>query len=250
MILVAGGDSFVFGTELKDQQKYQHSLTTYPALLAKDAGMDYSCAAWPGNANNAISRMTMRECQRLRIANKNQPIMIMITWTFLHRFEFRFNYDTNQMISPWHSINSWSMDKVNEPNLIDFSKAFYKHVGDNTYYQLYNSLKEILFMQNYLRQSKIPFMFTTADLAIFESPIYYQVKDVFLSDLYDQIEWAHWFSFPPAEETFNTQSPRGFYQWAVENKYTIGDTHPLEPAHVDAYILMKGKFNELAKKYF
>ena len=58
-----------------------------------------------------------------------------------------------------------------------------------------------------------------------------------------------WFLFPEATEPYNTQSPRGFYQWAVENKYECGKSkHPLEKAHQDAAKLMKDKFNELVKK--
>ena len=53
----------------------------------------------------------------------------------------------------------------------------------------------------------------------------------------------------PASEAWLTTSPRGFYQWAVENKYDIGPMqHPLEQAHRDAAILMQEKFNELVIK--
>jgi hypothetical protein len=56
--------------------------------------------------------------------------------------------------------------------------------------------------------------------------------------------------FPPATEEWNTMSPRGFYQWAVENKYTVGpDNHPLEQAHQDAAQLIKDKFDEVVKKH-
>jgi hypothetical protein len=46
------------------------------------------------------------------------------------------------------------------------------------------------------------------------------------------------------------EQPRGFYQWALEHKYELApkDKHPLECAHYDAALLMKGKFNELVKK--
>jgi hypothetical protein len=64
-----------------------------------------------------------------------------------------------------------------------------------------------------------------------------------------KIHWDNWFLFPPATESWNTNEPRGFYQWAVENKYQCGiDRHPLEAAHRDAAALMKDKFNELVKK--
>ena len=42
---------------------------------------------------------------------------------------------------------------------------------------------------------------------------------------------------------------KGFYQWAVDNKYPIGDTHPLEDAHRDAALLMKDKFYEMVTKH-
>ena len=57
--------------------------------------------------------------------------------------------------------------------------------------------------------------------------------------------------FPAGQGSDQTEAPRGFYQWAVENKYNIGpDGHPLEQAHHDAEILIKEKFNELVKKHY
>jgi hypothetical protein len=55
--------------------------------------------------------------------------------------------------------------------------------------------------------------------------------------------------FPSGKGPDQTESPRGFYQWAVENKYDCGkENHPLEQAHQDAANLMKEQFNELVKK--
>jgi len=54
--------------------------------------------------------------------------------------------------------------------------------------------------------------------------------------------------FPSGTNPGDTLTPRGFYQWAVENKYKVGPQgHPLESAHVDAAGLIKEKFNELVK---
>jgi hypothetical protein len=66
-----------------------------------------------------------------------------------------------------------------------------------------------------------------------------------------KLNYDNWFFFPgaPAEESYNTHEPRGFYQWAVENKYKCGSQqHPLEEAHQHAANLMREKFNELVKK--
>jgi hypothetical protein len=271
MILVAGGDSFIYGAELADQ-KSSHSLSTYPALLAKSAGIDYACAAWSGNANNAISRMTLAEIIQQR--QQGNQMAVMITWTFTQRFEFRFNYPTGQKISPWYSINSWNLeedirsifkslketnseivaDQIDQFNrakglgISDFAKTFYMHVGNSEYYELYSSLKEIVFMQNYLEVNNIPYLFLSADIVIKDSDNYLRSHDQFISDLYSQIKWDNWYFFPPGTEPCHTRKPRGFYQWAVENKYKVGMTHPLEAAHRDAAELIKEKFNELVTK--
>jgi hypothetical protein len=271
MILVAGGDSFIFGAELKDQINGPSS-STYPALLAKQFNLNYHCAAHSGNANNAISRMTVVACENLK--KENKKIVALVTWTFTNRYEFRFNYRTGQRISPWYSINSWSilddtslienefksknaeilhshkehLSATKKTGINDFAKVFFKHVGDNEYYELYSSLKEMLFMQFYFENNDIPYMFVAADNHYYDHPNYYRQKDEFVDSLYNQIDWNKWFFFEGGTEADQTKEPRGFYQWAAENKYPIGTTHPLEAAHQAAAELIKDKFNELVKK--
>ena len=54
---------------------------------------------------------------------------------------------------------------------------------------------------------------------------------------------------PDRPVSSQTTTPRGFYQWAVENKYSIGpDSHPLEQAHQDAAELIKERFDAMVKK--
>lgn len=265
MTLVAGGDSFIFGAELADQLNGQPSISTYPALLAKQAGMEYFCAAQSGNANSAISRMTMMACHKLQ-----NPIAL-VTWTFAGRYEFRFNYDTRQIGTPWQSINPWTivdnMDEIDDQfhteneiillaqkkhietarstGVSEFAKTFFKHVGDSEYYELYSSLKEILFLQNYFVTNNIPYLFVTADNHLYDHPNYYRQRDECIDAIYSEIDWNNWFFFPSGTSSHDTLEPRGFYQWAVENKYSMGTTHPLEDAHAAAAILLKEKFNEL-----
>lgn len=262
MILVAGGDSLIYGSELADQQDINPSLSTYPALLASQTGLTYNCTAWPGNSNNAISRMTLAKCQQL----KQTKFAVLIQWSFTPRFEFRFNYNTRQRISPWYSINPWTIendiDKITdsfttfdlkvanhqiqniktakETGVAEFANTFFKHVGDSEYYELYNSFKEIVFMQNYLKLNNIPYLFTCADNTFYNSAEYLQSKDLYLESLYNQIDWNQWYLFP---------KEKGFYWWAIDNKYSIGATHPLETAHSDAAKLLKEKFNELVTQH-
>lgn len=252
MILVAAGDSFIWGTELKDCPHGGHngySRNTFTALIAKDLGYDYVCAAYPGNANNAISRSILTTCESI-----NEPA-VLVTWTFSQRYDFRFNYDTLKATSPWYSIHSCHADdpilnNISNSNLVkDFAKTFYKHVGNSEYYELYTTLKEILFLQLYLKSKRIPYLFTTADNSYYEHENYLRSKDQYLETLYNQIDWNSWYFFPKGTKANETSAPRGFYQWAVENKYTVGSGgHPLESAHADAAELIKDKYNELVTK--
>lgn len=232
MILVAGGDSFIWGSELQDSPNggpNGYSLSTFTALLAKDNR--YVCAAYPGNANNAITRMSINACQQ-----HNNDVFLLVQWTYPQRYEFRFNDE-------WVSINSWHTKEK------QFSESYFKHVGNNEYFELYSIFKEIFYLQNYCKVNSIPYLFTTSDNHFYNHPNYFRRKNQELETLYNQIEWDNWFFFEPGKKENETKQPRGFYQWAMENKYSVGpEGHPLEDAHRDAYQLIKDKFNELVKK--
>jgi hypothetical protein len=98
-----------------------------------------------------------------------------------------------------------------------------------------NSDESILELQQYLNLHSIPYLFTCVDNCIITDNT--------------KIDWEKWYLFPAGKGDDQTLTPRGFYQWAVENKYNIGsDGHPLEQAHSDAAELIKEKFNELVKE--
>jgi hypothetical protein len=255
-MIIAAGDSFVYGSEL------QSPANTFTALLGAS-----ECIAWPGYSNDAIARTTIERCQQGNVTG------VVVSWTFPGRYEFRFAYDTQQLKSPWYSINSWTVkqdmseieqefltknkwilieqiknvDRAKETGVANFAKTFYTHVGSTEYWEIYSSLKEIVYLQNYLKIKNIPYMFTCADNSILQN---YTVDhaDSVISSLVTQIDNSNWFWFPAGTAPHETCSPRGFYQWALENKYPVGTTHPLETAHTDAAQLMQEKFNELVKK--
>ncbi len=185
MIIVAGGDSFVWGSELPDSPHggpNGYSRSTFPALLAR--GNSYICLAYPGIGNKEIS-------QRVRNFLDSPPIdelILIICWT-------------------WPSRDG-----------------------------VLDSDDDILALQKILEDRRIPYIFTCADNCIKTDN--------------KSIKWDEWFWFPPAQvtELYGTHSPRGFYQWARENKYSVGpEYHPLVDAHQDAAGLIRGKFNELVK---
>jgi hypothetical protein len=102
---------------------------------------------------------------------------------------------------------------------------------------VYTSPRVILDFQQHCEYRQTPYLFTCVDNCLIEL-------------LNPKTNMAHWYLFPAGVEAHETQTPRGFYQWAVENKYTVGpEGHPLEQAHIDAAVLITEKFNELVKEY-
>jgi hypothetical protein len=269
MIIVAGGDSFVYGSELADCQGV-YSRNTFTSLLAQ--GHDYQCVAWPGNSNDGIARRVVAECE----ATLPDLPVVIVSWTFPGRYEFRFNYDTNQRGSPWYNINAWTIKddpttiekefvnqnnsilhhqiknivKAKENGISDFARSFYKNIGDSEYWEIYTTLKEIVYLQNYLKTNRIPYLFTCADNSFWYNHTI-QTADATIHSLTEQVhrDQANWFWFPAGVGKNQTEQPRGFYQWAVENKYPIGTTHPLEEAHQAAAQLMKDQFDAMVKKH-
>lgn len=250
--IIAGGDSFIWGSELADSPNGSptgYSKNTFAALLSLP--YTYVCAAYPGYGNDAIARNTIQHCEK----NKKGKLGVIVSWTFPGRYEFNFSF-TNS--SNWQTINHWTVgnqfhlfneehneeikiwvDKAKKQGIYNFAYNYFKYVGSSEYWEVYTTLKEIVFLQLYLQANNIPYMFTCADINFIESVTVKKADDT-INSLYKQIDFSKWFIFP---------NNKGFYTWAIENKYPIGQTHPLEKSHVDAASLMKDKFNELVKKH-
>lgn len=186
MIIVAGGDSFVWGSELDDSPHggpNGFSRKTFASLLA---GKNYICCAYPGNSNKDILDSTISCCELI-----GDKFGVIVSWT-------------------WPSRD----DKLDSDD-------------------------EIVQLQDYLKDKNIPYLFTCADNCVITNN--------------PKIDYTKWFLFPvlPSSGWHSNENPRGFYQWALENKYQLAekDKHPLDDAHRDAANLMKDKFDELVKKH-
>lgn len=246
---LAGGDSFVWGNELADGND-DYSVNTFPALIADRMSLEYHCAAQPGASNNTIRRLTMDACEQ------NTDIeFVLVSWTFVGRYEFKFD-------ESWEQINSWSIldttDKIKEyfnsdnPIIFDwhvkklkkdkklgihqFAKIFYHYVGSFEYWELYHTLCEMVMLGQYLKLKNIPYLFTTADHSI--SMVDHFPNDQTLKTLLKQMDWSRWASFPVN---------LGFYDWAKQNNFPIGTTHPLEPAHIAAADILYERIRNLSR---
>lgn len=244
--LIAGGDSFIYGNELKDcifSGKTIVSQSTYPALISKELNLDYVCAARPGFANSSIRRTVMDVCE-----NSENIELVIVQWTFVGRYEFKFKFDTG-IESGWEQISAWSiiddtteieknfqndnpivlqhhinqLKNQKDNGISDFAKIFYKRVGCNEFWEFYSSLLEIVMLQQFLKLKNIPYLFVSADQYVLEN--YKKNYGPPISTLIKQIDFNSWYWFP---------EDKGFYTWAKAMKFPFGTTHPLEEAHIEA----------------
>jgi len=240
-VLICGGDSFTYGNELADCNLTTPSKAAWGAMLAASLNMSYSCVADGGLSNTGIARHVMIGCTKL--LKQNIDVAVAVMWSFPCRYEFRFTYNTTEKNSPWYSITPWTHEvdesiileafynfeknifdhyKKNQlqsqvTGIADFSKIYYKHVGDNEYWEIYTSLKEILFLQQWLESKHIPYVFTYVDDILFKNNT---DPDINIQILLDSINDNAFYHF------------EGFYKWAKSKNYLFGAIHPLEPAHI------------------
>jgi hypothetical protein len=118
-------------------------------------------------------------------------------------------------------VNKLAKDK--DKGLHQFAKIFYHYVGSFEYWELYQSLTDIVMMQQYLELKNIPYLFTSVDHAL--TNVDHFKNDVTLTTLLKQLNPNRWMWFP---------TNLGFYEWALENKFPFGATHPLEESHQEA----------------
>ncbi len=229
-VLIAGGDSFTYGSELPSQDH------AWANLLATRKGWNICNTARPAASNSSIRRNVMNAVNKY----KDLDLFVAVMWSFPNRYEFRFAYDTGHIDSPWYSVNPWTYNdqnfadhfhnkddevlqaqQANRANaeatgISDFAKSYVENVAQTEYWELYTSWCEIVMLQNYLDNQDIPYRFLCVDNSLLESNC---EIDTTLTTLRQSINWfAH---------------NEGMYNWAKRTEQPFYTTHPRESAHVE-----------------
>ncbi len=208
-MLLAAGDSIIFGSELDDEYgNYSHK--TFPALLAKDLNLDYACVATPGISNSGIARSV------ISYVEKNKVDIVIVCWTFANRQEFYIN-------NKFETLNGWvhNPDNKFDKSVEQFSKDYFK-IASSDFYETYSSLKEVLLLQNYLKVRNQRYIFTA-------NTRFHLQQHELLETYNSAIDWTQWAWF----------EGDGFYDWAKRKKFPTGpEGHPLEQAHEEGFNLI------------
>ena len=213
MNLKSFGCSFVYGTDLADDDKSQQlpqpSQLSWPALLAQQLGCNYQCYARGGVGNLYILDQILSHA-----ASSTQDLFV-ICWTFQDRFDF-VNREYSKYGPTWETIR---------PGLEHTHADFYFRNLHSEYRDKLTALTYMLTAVDVLQAQNIPFIMTTVD----ESPFDTQ-----------------WFATPAVSMLQQRVQPhmtwfddQNFLAWAKTNNFAINQSlHPLEKAHARACELM------------
>ena len=203
--LFSFGDSFTYGTELKDCVD-SFSRNTWPALIAQKIGCQYHCFGQGGSGNLQISSGVLQKYSSSSYKNRN---FYIINWTWMDRFDY---VDIDSGL--WKTINPRHENQL--------SHFFYKHL-DSHPWNILRNLQMIYCTIKFLESNACEFFMTCLDNDLLNKNYDMQFTPL-ISDLQNIVRpYIHMIE------------DADFYTWSVEKKFSLGpDGHPLEDAHAAA----------------
>lgn len=206
MKLKSFGCSFIFGTDLHDDSRDKLKATpsnfTWPALLAKQHGLDYACYARPGSGNLQITERLLTQLVDA------EPAFYVVGWTWIDRFD----YTSTDARHEWRTIMPVDTDNL--------AKTYYRDVHS----EYRDKLSTLLYVKtaiDALKSSGNQFIMTYMDDLMFD---------------------RRWNTSPAVSELQRYCEPymtrfdnRSFLEYSKEKGFEISQTlHPLEAAHESA----------------
>jgi hypothetical protein len=230
MILKSFGCSFIFGSDLADDENgeihAQASRLTWPALLAQDLGYSYQCHARPGSGN-------LRILEKVLSQSSHDPALFVIGWSWIDRFDYTVLpsgrdhiYDFIGDADLWRTVMPIDTDSR--------AKNYYKDLHSQ-YRDKLSNLTYIHTAISVLKSRHIPFVMTYMDELLFETQWHCNGAILELQK-----------SIRPYMTTFEDQT---FLEWSRKKGFPISETlHPLEPAHQAGFELIKSRLGATLHK--
>jgi hypothetical protein len=206
MKLKSFGCSFIFGTDLhddsRDKPKATYSNYTWPALLAKQHGWDYTCYARPGAGNLEITERLLSQLTDV------EPAVYVVGWTWIDRFSYT-GENNSWWKSPWKTVMPIDTDAPAET----YYKYYHSELRDKL-----TSLMNVKIAIDSLKASGNKFIMTYMDDLMFDT---------------------RWNTTPAISalqgycEPYMTRfDNKNLLEYSKEKGFEISQTlHPLEAAH-------------------
>ena len=225
MKLKSFGCSFIYGTDLSDENKLEipprPSQLSWPALIAKELNVEYQCYARPGAGNLFILERLLNS-----IESNSEDAFYVVGWTYIDRFDYISNDVKNDksldLANPWQEWKSW---QTLRPGSDGDKETFYYR---NLHSELADKLKNLIYIEtavNALKKKNVPFLMTYQDELLLDTRWHASPSVTYLQN---QIK--------PYLHNFEDMT---FVSWSQSRGFDISKTaHPLDAAHHSAAELM------------
>ena len=222
MILKSFGCSFIFGSDLADEDVGEpytlSSQLTWPSLLAKDFGYTYQCHARPGSGNLRILEKILTQA-----SVSTADDLFVIGWSWIDRFDYTVDLTGRDHIYDLAGNNVWrTVRPINSNNI---AQVYYRDLHSE-FRDKFTALVNIKIAIDTLQQKNIPFIMTYMDELLFETA--WHVSPA-VTDLQNYVK--------PHMTQFENKT---FLDFSKEKGFPISETlHPLEAAHQAAFELIR-----------
>lgn len=207
--IVSFGDSFIFGSEIENNEDGGFA---WPGVIATELEVEFECRATPGSSNDAIAREIFSYYQ-----NNSNNHVAAINWTWIMRWEYFFKEDYS-----WETfgIGKFSTNHTRNKKQYKILPEFYhQFIVDNQMFNKWNNLKTVFSVTNFLKEQRIPFVQTFMDHEL--------IEEDWFNDSYVK------YMVQKCKSDLQLFDGLNFLDWSKKNKFKITDPglHPLEDAH-------------------
>ena len=224
MKIVSFGDSFVFGSELKNNHTGSQS---WIGQAAKNLGADYQTLAVPGCGNDHIARQIYSYFSN----NTANDTLAVINWTWMSRWDFYIvEHETWITLGPT-CVPEKLKHLVAQTEAEDMIEFYQHRANSSLLWNKFRNLQTIYAVQSYLKSQNITSVQTYMDDQLFDTEYHapYYVQQL------QNLVWPEMQSF----------EGKNFVDWSRGHGYTITETlHPLEDAHLAACELWQDTYNK------
>jgi len=210
--LVSFGDSFVFGSELKDNDDGSQA---WSGQAAKQLGAKYHTSAVPGCGNDHIARQIYSWFANNPVENT----LAVINWTWTNRWDFYIvEHETWITLGPT-CVPEKLKNLVSQTQAEDMIEFYQKRANSSLLWNKFRNLQTIYAVQNFLKLKNITAIQTYMDYHLFDRE--FHAPD-YVQTLQDLVQ--------PQMQTWDNKN---FLDWCRAAGHEITDPgwHPLESAH-------------------
>jgi hypothetical protein len=268
--IVSFGDSFVFGSELKNNTDGR---LAWPGQISAQLGVEYKTCAIAGCGNESIAR----QIYSYFFENPKQNTVAVINWTWSMRWDFYVNHtDTWVTLGPTCAPEKLyqHLDHDKAEDLIKFYKDY---TGASDVWNQYRSLQAIFSAQQFLKLNQIPSIQTYMDSSLFSKintgnrvEHYNSYKDPSWPDIAteDDLDTLPVVIKQELDQDYNkiivsdfietlqdltfadllTFEGQTFLEWSRSRGYEVTPSpydHPLEEAHQNATVLWYDHYKKI-----